>query len=199
MNLDPCTKFQNAKLGRIDQEAQGFIAPHQGWHHGSLWRESSHSASSTITGARSLEATAFHLSAPHWLPPHKQASWYQSESYIFATHILGIKYSFLTSPSKVTGKSSNSLVTAVGRLEECKKFLGFEIKICWCAYEILTFITAYHPLDSSSHIQRDESSQTKYCPEIWPPGLRGVVNLPITYYSLYHVYATAANRCANKP
>lgn len=25
-------------------------------------------------------------------------------SYIFATHILGIKYSFLTSPSKVTGK-----------------------------------------------------------------------------------------------
>lgn len=48
----------------------------------------------------------------------------------FATHILGIKYSFLTSPSKVTGKLSNSLVTAVGRLEECKKFLGLEIKIC---------------------------------------------------------------------
>lgn len=39
----------------------------------------------------------------------------------FATHIFGIKYSFLTFPSKVTGKLSNSLIITVGRLEECEK------------------------------------------------------------------------------
>ena len=79
----------------------------------------------------------------------------------FATHIFGIKYSFLTLPSKVTGKLSNSLITTVGRLEECekKKFLGFEIKICGCAYEILTFKTAYHPLQSFS--QREMKACTR--------------------------------------
>lgn len=105
------------------------------------------------------------------------------KSDIFATHILGIKYSFLTSPSKVTGKLSNSLVSAVGELEECKKFLGFEIKICRCAYEIFTFVHPYHPLQLLP-VQRDEGTQVKHCPgnmTTWPA--EGSDNLPITHNS----------------
>lgn len=70
---------------------------------------------------------------------------------LFATHIFGIKYSFLTSPSKVTGKLTNSQLEGWRSVK--KKFLGFEIKMCGCAYEILTVKTTYHPLQSFSQRQ----------------------------------------------
>lgn len=94
------------------------------------WGRSSHSAPSTVTGAGgSLDAMAPSSDRPHWLGLQQQASWYQS--YTFATHIFGIKYSLLTSSSKVPGKLSNSRVMAVGKLEEFKKKLsGFELEIC---------------------------------------------------------------------
>ena len=108
-----------------------------------------------MAARNSLEAASSYSVISHLLPPRQQPSPSPSQRYSFATHIFGIKYSFLTSPSKVTGKLTNSLVTAVGRLEECKKkkkrkFLGFGIKMYGCAYEILTVKTAYHPLQSFS-------------------------------------------------
>lgn len=76
---------------------------------------------STHGSQNSLEAASSYSVISHLLPPRQQPSRSPSQRYSFATHIFGIKYSFLTSPSKVTGKLTNSLVTAVGRLEECKK------------------------------------------------------------------------------
>lgn len=99
----------------------------------------------------------------------------------FATHALGIEYSFLPPPSKVPGKLSNSLITAVGRLGQCKKFLGFEIKICWCAYEIFTLMTATTHLPLLTQRWKLTEEMLSGNLTSWSEG--GLVNLPITHYS----------------
>lgn len=110
-------------------------------------------------------------------------------SYIFATHILGIKYSFLTSPSKVTGKWSNSRVTMVGRLEECKKIPWiWDKNLLMC----LTFMTVYLPLHSSQ--MKAHRWNTAWESNLWVRGRLSWLALIVTY----RVYATAANRCVKQ-
>lgn len=140
------------------QEAWGTLAPQGGPREGGPWRRGSSlmplQGGLARTAARnSLEAASSYLAIPHLLPPRQQPSQSPSQRYSFATHIFGIKYSFLTSPSKVTGKLTNSQLEGWRSVKKKKKFLGFEIKMCGCAYEILTVKTTYHPLQSFSQRQ----------------------------------------------
>jgi hypothetical protein len=56
----------------------------------------------------------------------------------FTMHSSGIKYCFPNIPRKSHWKIKWFTGHCSWKAEECKKFLGFDIKICCCAYEILT-------------------------------------------------------------
>lgn len=108
-----------------------------------------------------------------------------------------LSITLLTSPGKASGKSTDSLVTALGRQEESKQFLGFHTPTGCFAWEISTSAMACHPLQSLLLWRQLWKPTVKHCPERWPLGCRGF-GQPVHHASFkYPTCGTAANGCEN--
>lgn len=100
---------------------------------------------------------------------------------------LALSIAFLTSPGKASGKSTDSLVTAVGRREEHKKisldFTQQSVALLGKSQTLLLPATHF----SLCHVVAAEEAYSETLPGNVAPWLEeGLVNLP----TMYHLSAT---------